>query len=112
MGLAVDPATARSFLAQAGSRELSDQELDRVAGGKGSSTISLNYLGDDNENNVRGDAMDNVMDGKGGDDCLAGEGGNDFLLGGEGCDILYGGAGEDKLFGGLGQGHPPRRRGQ
>ena len=34
MGLTVDPQAAREFLARSGQRELTDQELSTVAGGK------------------------------------------------------------------------------
>ena len=72
--------------------------------------LSLNLVGDDNDNYLRGEDGDDTIDGAGGNDTLIGndgkdrlvaKAGNDILDGGNGSDTLYGDAGNDTLTGGL-----------
>ena len=90
MGLSVDPAQAREFLARTQSRELSDAELSRVAGGKGGS-----------DDTISGGEANETIDGGGGDDTIDGGAGN---------DNIDGGGDEDSIDGGGRERHPRRRK--
>ena len=72
--------------------------------------LSLNLVGDDNDNYLAGEDGDDTINGARGNDTLAGndgkdrlvaKAGNDILDGGNGSDTLYGDAGNDTLTGGL-----------
>ena len=101
MGLTVDPQAAREFLARNTGRELSDQELSTVAGGKGEPQ-DLTLIGGADDDALTGGAGGDTLTGGDGNDTLYGGDGKDNLSGDAGNDTLYGGDGEDHLFGGAG----------
>ena len=86
-------------------RELSDEDLESVAGGKGErkkdkgEKLSGKIWSDDY---IEGFGGDDTIDGGLGDDTLKGGSGDDSVDGGWGNDRLDGGKGDDSMDGGLG----------
>jgi Ca2+-binding RTX toxin-like protein len=65
-------------------------------------TTSIDFTGNDFDQQLSGNDGSNVLQGLGGNDGLSGNGGFDRLFGGIGQDLLVGGAGADDLIGGSG----------
>jgi Ca2+-binding RTX toxin-like protein len=101
MGLVVDLSAVREHLARSMDTELSDQELDMVAGGKDMYAWFLDSFldGTPDPDTIHGDNASNILRGGGGDDSISGGGGDDRLEGGQGNDSLDGGSGGDALYG-------------
>ena len=64
------------------------------------STVGIEVLGTEANDNLTGDLLDDVLQGFGGDDVLFGDEGDDELHGGAGNDLITAGAGNDRVFGG------------
>jgi len=86
--LPVTPEEVHVFILRGQNVELTDAELEMVAGGKA--------------DKKEGDSGNNNLDGGKDNDTLYGYGGNDTLDGGSDNDTLYGGTGDDSMMGGSG----------
>ncbi len=103
MGLVVDLAAVREHLARAMDTELSDQELDMVAGGKFIMSDYPLIWGSEGDDEISSRSIFGAaIWGYGGDDCIRGTGANDYIDGGDGNDTLSGGDGNNTLIGGAG----------
>lgn len=105
-GLPITPQAAQAFIAKtqdkaSHNKELSDAELESVAGGK-NQTIQGDFLGFVINDNLSGGEGDDTIYGHQGNDTITGGAGNDYLSGGDGNDNLDGGSGNDRIHGGDG----------
>ncbi|MBU1001882.1 MAG: calcium-binding protein [Proteobacteria bacterium] len=83
-------------------RELSDQELEAVIGGKVCSIGDNTVFGGDDDVLIDDYFFgSNYLEGGAGHDTLFGLNGDDSMQGGDGHDDLYGGSGNDTMYGGL-----------
>lgn len=126
LGLFVTREDVEQFVAPPPDGELSDLELESVAGGKNDGkgkhivghgddwwstffdlTDDSIYAGEGNDtieglegdDTLGGAEGDDSVDGGEGDDVLTGGDGNDTVLGGSGEDVMYGNSGDDSLSG-------------
>jgi hypothetical protein len=59
--------------------------------------LSLEFIGDSQDNNITSGISNDILSGGGGDDILSGGDGNDVINGNSGSDTLNGGNGNDKF---------------
>ena len=101
-GLAVTEAEALRFLPPLDG-ELTDAELESVAGGKEGTIFNDNIGGGTGDDTIAGFQGADTIYGGDGDDTLWGGTGNDYIDGGKGRDDIYGGTGNDTIDGGEGR---------
>lgn len=99
---AITPETVRDYIAKIRAKELSDMELNAIAGG---GCLTTGLTGEDTKEGTTGNdhikvqIFDPYVDGGMGDDDLDGSPADDTMHGGEGDDDLWGGLGDDFMTG-------------